>query len=680
MARGSKTGTAAAWLLMAGALAPAAPAWAQEGAVDQVVVTATRSPTSLRSLAGNTTRLSRAEIERIRAEHPSELLNEVPGVFIHRNSGQEHLTAIRSPVLTGGAGAGSFLFLEDGVPLRAAGFANVNGLFEAHFEVADAVEVVRGPGSAFYGSNAVHGLINVVSRVPGDGPAYAVDVSAGSYGRVNGSAIASLSSGNQGLFAGITLAHEDGFRAHASIDSQKITLRHDTAIGAVKLRTRFTAINLNQETAGFIEGPNAYKSTVLARSNPNPEAFRDATALRFSSRAEIPLGSATLAFTPFARWNEMAFLLHFFPSRALEKNGHWSAGALTTLSWALAGGHSLAVGFDGEYTRGYLIEFQSRPTIGTFTQGTHYDFTVRARVLAPYVHGEWQLTPALRITTGLRIEQTVYDYDNRTLSNTVGRFKRPADRRDTFWTVTPKLGASLALSESATVYLAYSRGARAPQTADLYRLQSRQNVGDVRPESLDNIELGARGTWGALRYDITAFAQWKRNFFFRDADGFNVPDGRTRHRGVEFSAALPFARYFEASVSGTYAHHTYAFDRPVSADVTDSIRRGNTIDTAPAWLVNAALYFRPTRAVEISLDWSHVGRYFTDAANLHDYPGHDVLNLRASWKVADHIEVFGAIRNLTNTDYAERADFAFGTERYFPSEDRHYEAGLRVSF
>ena len=43
--------------------------------------------------------------------HPSEALNAVAGVNIHRGSGQEHLTAIRSPVLTGGAGAGSFLYL-----------------------------------------------------------------------------------------------------------------------------------------------------------------------------------------------------------------------------------------------------------------------------------------------------------------------------------------------------------------------------------------------------------------------------------------------------------------------------------------------------------------------------------------------------------------------------------------
>ena len=70
--------------------------------------------------------LSSISPEGLTLAHPAERLNSIAGVNIHRGSGQEHLTAIRSPVLTGGAGAGSFLYTLDGVPLRAAGFANVN--------------------------------------------------------------------------------------------------------------------------------------------------------------------------------------------------------------------------------------------------------------------------------------------------------------------------------------------------------------------------------------------------------------------------------------------------------------------------------------------------------------------------------------------------------------------------
>ena len=98
-------------------------------------------------------------LDNVAHVHAAEALNAVPGVHIHRGSGLEHLTSIRSPVLTGGAGSGSFLYLQDGIPLRSAGFSNVNGLFEAHSELGGGLEVFKGPGSVFYGSNALHGVI-----------------------------------------------------------------------------------------------------------------------------------------------------------------------------------------------------------------------------------------------------------------------------------------------------------------------------------------------------------------------------------------------------------------------------------------------------------------------------------------------------------------------------------------
>lgn len=57
-------------------------------------------------------------IGEIAANHPAEILNTVPGVNVQMNSGQELLIAIRSPVLPAGAGQGSFLILENGIPTR----------------------------------------------------------------------------------------------------------------------------------------------------------------------------------------------------------------------------------------------------------------------------------------------------------------------------------------------------------------------------------------------------------------------------------------------------------------------------------------------------------------------------------------------------------------------------------
>ena len=133
--------------------------------IDEIVVTGNKRESLLLNNAGNIAYITDEEIVFIGAHTPSEILNRLPGFYISQGSGQEHLTSIRSPILSGGAGAGSFLYLEDGIPLRSPGFGNVNGLMETIMEIGERTEVIRGPGSALYGSNAIHGVVNVLTEL-----------------------------------------------------------------------------------------------------------------------------------------------------------------------------------------------------------------------------------------------------------------------------------------------------------------------------------------------------------------------------------------------------------------------------------------------------------------------------------------------------------------------------------
>ena len=65
--------------------------------------------------------LSEEDISEINAHHFKELLNLSSGTWISRGSGQESLISIRSPVLTGSGACGSFLIIEDEIPIRPLG-------------------------------------------------------------------------------------------------------------------------------------------------------------------------------------------------------------------------------------------------------------------------------------------------------------------------------------------------------------------------------------------------------------------------------------------------------------------------------------------------------------------------------------------------------------------------------
>jgi len=622
--------------------------------------------------------LSVLDEDQIAAEapvHPNELFDRVPGAWISRGSGQEHLTAVRSPVLTGPGACGAFLILEDRVPIRPAGFCNVNELFEVNLLQARAVSVVRGPGSVVYGSNALHGVLDVSSGEPGERRATELALEAGSHGFYR--ARLGMVGPSLGLRALVT--RSGSFRDDESYEQEFANAVWAAEAGSATVRSQLSIARLDQDTAGFILGQAAYRDPVLRKQNLNPEAYRDADALRLTSRWSWVGGSRILELTPYARSSDMEFLQHFLPGKPLERNGQDSAG----LQFSATLGERWALGVDLEFADGYLLEYQENRAEGsdfiqeTRPRGFHYDYRVQAWMLAAWAQWQRQLTETITISAGLRGESLRYDYANHMLdgnSRDDGSecgfggclYYRPADRADRFGNLAPELGLSWSPYAALTLSARLARGFRVPQATELYRLQRGQTVADLETESLDTLEFGAQGASASLAWDVAVFAMRKRHFIFRDANGFNVSDGKTTHHGVEAALDWRLGPQWRLSANASYARHDYAFDRPASG-----IRDGNAVDTAPEWLAGARLRFEPNAGVAAELEWVHLGEYFLDPANGHRYGGHDLLHLRLSAAVpGDNHRLSLRVSNLLDRYYAERADYAFGDYRYFPGAGR----------
>ena len=663
--------------------------------LDEMVVTGTRSESALLDLAGNTAKLSDEDIDFVRADHITEIMNRLPGVMIQRGNGQEHLTAIRSPALTGGAGAGAFLYMQDGIPLRAAGFANVNGLFEVSAEQAAGVEVIRGPGSALYGSNAVHGLVNVLTKAPSLDLERSIDVSVGPHDLYKFKGSVSDTEGAHGYRLSMNGATDGGWIDDSGFDQQKMTFRHDYLGSVDSFQTTFSAANLNQETAGYEYGDEAYKNTAESKTNEDPEAYRNVKSLRLATRWDHELSdNAYFSLTPYLRHTEMEFLMHFLPGKALEENEHQSVGLLAAYYRDLDGGHKVIVGTDFEYTQGELSETQTDPTnhFGKYAPGVHYDYEVDATVIAPYVHTEWQVAEKTRVTVGARFEHTRYEYDNKTSDGLMpgsSTLYRPADGTDTFNNFSPKLGLVQSLTEDTSAFVNLARGNRAPQTADLYRMRKEENVLlGADSEEVDSVEVGVRKVGAGIQYEATTFYMKKDDYFFRDSSDNNVPNGKTKHYGIELSAFVPMGSQFDLGGSFTYARHQYDFDNVVlipgwlggGVNESSSINDGDDMDTAPRHIANIRLGWNYAPQSRAELEWVHVGRYYTDNGNQYSYDGHDLLNLRANHKISTNLAVYGRINNVLNTEYAERADNNRGKQRYFVGEERSLHVGASYKF
>ena len=655
--------------------------------LEEVVVTAARRPVPVLETPLSISRVSTEAIALTGATHSSELLNRVPGVEIQRGSGEESLTAIRSPVLTGPGSCGAFLFLENGVPIRPVGDCNVNEMLEINTEQAEAIEVLRGAGSALYGSNALHGTVNVLQAAPAERPAFrgGVEFGPADYERVT--AAGRLDGGRAEFGAAALYTHDGGWRDESGFNEAKFNGAMTSTWATTPVRLDLAATTLSQQTAGFIVGKDSYKDERIARSNPDPEAFRDADAVRLTGLIEPPLAfGARLELRPYLRTSRMEFLQHFLLGEPLERNGQQSGGLISTLAWQSSPNWSATVGADLELADSFLYEYQANPTTGGSPiadairpAGKHYDYEVRSSVAALYGQADYRLAGRWHLGAGARAEYVAYDYDNRMISGNTDAngvpcpyggclYSRPADRRDSFLNVAPKLALLVDVTDGLTAYANASRGFRPPETTELYRLQRQQNIANLNSEQLDSLELGLKGAFRTVRFALAAFDMYKRNVILRESNGFNVSNGKTTHRGVEYDLQWEALASLTVIGGGSYAEHRYDFSRAIDGGV--SIVNGNDIVNAPRNLQRFALQWRPAATISSEAEWLRVGDYWLDPANVHRYPGHELLNLRASWRWAPQWLVALRLNNVLDQMYADRADYAFGDYRYFPGRER----------
>jgi outer membrane receptor protein involved in Fe transport len=661
-------------------------------AVEEIVVTSSRAPTARHLNPANIALLGSEAVKQAVQTHPYELFSRVAGVWVTRGSGQENLPSIRSPVLVGAGSCGAFLTLEDGVPSRPNGFCNVNQLFELPTELAKSIEIVRGPGNALYGSNALHGIINVLLPNPlaRDFADARLELGPNDFVRLTGGI---LNDGGAPTALGGVIVNDGGFREDSGYRQLKGYLKKSWRLGEGSITVSLSASDLNQETAGYIFGKDAYKDPKLNRQNLNPEAFRNANSQRLTLRWLKSGNRFDLDVRPYLRRSEMEFLQHFLPGKPLEENGHTSFGVLTNLRQD-KGKRTLSFGLDMDVSDVYLRETQYGPTEGsdflreTRPQGKHYDYDVEALSVAVYAQSEFRVSPRVTLTGGVRAEYTHYDYDNGMIAGNTRDdgaecgfggclYTRPASRGDSFSDIAPKAGVLLRLSNATVAYVNIARGFRAPQMTELYRLQNGQQVSDLDSESIDSLEVGLRIGGDTWRIDGSLFAMRKENSVFRDTEGFNVNGGRSRHRGVEVAWDARFGEYWSLAVNGTYAQHRYDFD--VVALRGETFVSGRDVDTAPRWQGSAELRFDSLGRIDAALQWVSMGSYYLDAENRYTYPGHDIQNLRISYGLSDRLRLTASFKNIADIDYADRADFAFGNYRYFPARGREVFLQLEYS-
>ena len=578
----------------------------------EIVVSASRVPLRAEAVGSSVTVITAEEIERKQVRAVSDLLREVPGVAVHRSGTAGTLTAVRLR----GTEHGHTLVIIDGVkvndPSSSGAIFNFADLLAADIE---RIEVLRGPQSGIYGSDAIGGVVNIVTK-RGRGPATAsLSVEGGSFGTGNMSA---------GIRGG-----GDG---------------HDFSLNAAAFRTSGISIAAGNEKDGYRN--QTYSAKLGLRPGKN------------------------LEFRLFGRYVKGNVETDNVPRDNDDRTGSDHAMGRTRLKYTLLDGdwrHAIGAAmhrkrrtvvsrwgtseYDGrksrlDYETNYFFETPAA------ADATHAVTFVAEREKDSQTSGGASSDVA---SHGYSAEYQVGFSDRLFLSGSVRRDDN--ERFDD--TTTFRFTAAYVLDGSGTRFHgSYGTGVKNPTLSQLFQQFGRVGPNpDVEPEESKGWDIGIEQSLleGRLSLDMTWFNNRPTNLIYwndagtpydwqdpetGDDDFYDNLDGTSKISGLEFTATARPAKGMSLS-----AQYTYTDAKDPDGELLP--RRAEHVAS-----LNLGYAFLDGRAaVDLGIDYN--GKQLNRKANPVMLDDFTLVNLAASYKLTERIDLFGRVDNLFDTDYEE---------------------------
>lgn len=639
-------------------LAPVArktPAEAEETAGELtgarvISVTASRVASEIQGAPVAISVIERRELERVRfVDSRRELLKRIPGYSMIRN--------LRIP----SGGKNYTVNLIDGLAVGSAfGSGTIGSVEDSNTFDIERVEVIRGPASALYGSNALGGVINVITRNPPAEPEYRLWGEAGEYGRQRGGVSAAGSNDAFGYFLDANFLDYQGWQDRSKNERKQFSgkfLYTPDIDASFTFRTEY----LDR----YLENPGSLTQAQYDedwRQALVYDAYNDEESLSGSFKYERDLSSRNSVELSYGIRNTRS---EGPPS--FSATGGFSRSDVTNQN--LVGlyrhdfdgyGAQLIAGIDILHSGSLSRSYTERTPQSAISQ----KWDVTAIVGSPFIQYEFSPKPWMHLSFGARYDHIKYSAEGYQVSR--GR-TAGYDESITFSHVSPKGGVTFDLNAQNSLWFGYGQGFVVPSRTYLFVGSRGYDPNpDLDPEKARNYELGLRGKIrdGRLSYDVALYRTEIADMLVADdALSLYVNAGKVRVQGVESSLSIVPVRNWRIDLTHTYADNQYLDFVSGTSHYT-----GNTLSASPKHHIDArATWTTPLRGLSAELEWNHITSYYTSNDN-DDPEGRvkrpDLLNLRLTYETGPWC-FWGHLLNLTDRKYAERVSYSATKGRSF---------------
>lgn len=622
-----------------------------------------------------------------------EVLNKLPGVYFAQLRGPVDMPAIRLPL----SSDNTELYLQDNVALQSPiAFNHAAFAYSGALTSPGGMEVLKGPGTALHGSDAFAAVINVLSLAPTQTTTGAARLATGSYGTHDVRAeFSSRLNDGQAWRAAVSRQQADGWRSQTGWERTQAILRHRWNSDRTDIHTILIATDFDSEMAGTLRlavFENDPRNDGLDARVPRDQARDRAKYVRLSSEVTHAYTDVfRVQVTPYVRSIDASYMATWEPATVPVTDEKTETLGLISRLYAEWSDKSQSVfGVDVESTRLDEIRTQIVPTTVVFgelyPQGPHYDYTVDYPNLAPYLQHTQQLADAWQLVAGLRYERARYDYRNHLPSGAQDAFYRPADRRDEFTALNPKVGLTWTFTPGQNLFARYAHGFRIPSASGLYALSSSQTEFSLDPEQIDSYEIGYKGSLGE-RVTLTAAAYLMKSYDGLTTDvgtpagTVTANGGRREYQGFEMQLGIRLANTISTTLAAALQDSEIVRDRPDGSDPRGV--NGKTPSSQSDQLGNLSISWTPTCGAwgfAFDYDLQLLGSRWIDDQNTAKTPDEFISNLRMQARLNRGWSLTAKVLNLFDRKYAATAaDSGFGA-RYRPGDPRSFVAGIEYAF